>query len=1358
MKKYFYSLFLILLFATGSFAQIPNGTYNIQGLGSQLNIDGNTSSAVQISINTAANEQVSQQFVFTNTGNGSYTIMNLKNKFMLEVYRDLNDNGTAIIQMYADGSANQQWKLVATGTGNNVSYEIRSVGNKSINVVNGATSAGSKLQLWDIGTSTNQLWKMIPILKSTASFRTNTATINSVIFPLLAQKAAQQIKGLFYIQLNNLIKGSAVLRNQINADCPKWELQSADSLGQLWWVVQDYNQQAFLLVSALDGRAVELRRLSDKSNPAITVVMGVSQLSDAKEGNFIQFLKPSYNSINIPGIATTYGIRLPFSSPIDGSNITMFTQQDLASNDMKDWKLYAYPSAKLKSNNTDPSGATFVLVPVGKAPGSSLFIPVPFQPSIYQTITTPFTEPGTTESVTKISSIGATAPTTFGQHIALSTLANVNYIEEDSLLRVNFNSTKAYLGWVSYEKTNYSLATFQSSSAKGILPRYGIGTFNDRIYVLKDGIVDTLDVNFVRTSPIFLGRRNGAFRISQTINNITSIKDYYDVALGSIMSTGIGSKLELISSVYDGSLNVSYLPGACLFSGKEAGIETPFLTSTNPDFPIIPAGNGTMVNNFDWRTSSYTLRYKTGGAVIKETAKSPFFYNRPEYSGISSKYTANGTHIGGEDNDPYSGWELIKSDLGFDNLGNEKADENLRNEPYMILYNRFLAKLRVFVYINNGSIANTYKVTLAVENSAIYGSSAKYKPPYLWDSFLRGIALDDENLSSSQYYKAKSLNSSSSGSFYYTDFMMDYDPCIAFFESSIRVSVDKVTNGTMQMVGRSLGGSIPGQQGINDWMQKNGNFMQGAMNQPYGTLAQTMGDMTMNNYKKWGLDSMANYAGFVLPGKKVEPWEKEAARLTSIGSGLQATGQFVQATGSLLKGTGEALKGVPLSGILDLGAPFKAAGEFTVAAGQFTQASGTTMIAAANEMRYNNLRDVPDKNIKVSLPPLQPSLVFSEIAMQGTLSIETPVLNDILITTPGSKNASYSPEYNLNGSKGSFPLYNEPLGLINLLNKPQFSLALVRAKDYGGYDCSLAIKEYPVMVANTIVGVSQMIPSVQIAITTYGIDGVASQSKSTVAYLQTNLTKGVPTGILLPARLGLNDLIDAATLEKNYIAAGGKSLTNEELTKKLAKWIKVELQMSLYTFATKLPNGSYGGSSRNIAYQSDVLYSGSISNSNSINGESFTKLDATYNLANNELFGSNHIFTRTDPAFASFMETYCNAHQKGSITEKSRISDTNVVATLPLVALMPNTEGLTISPNPASDFSNLTYKTKTNGDIHISLADLVGKKLIDHIDHADVIGEHKSAKINLNGLPAGLYLIKISFKDGTSYNGKVIKK
>lgn len=339
--------------------------------------------------------------------------------------------------------------------------------------------------------------------------------------------------------------------------------------------------------------------------------------------------------------------------------------------------------------------------------------------------------------------------------------------------------------------------------------------------------------------------------------------------------------------------------------------------------------------------------------------------------------------------------------------------------------------------------------------------------------------------------------------------------------------------------------------------------------------------------------------------------------------------------------------------------------------------------------------------------------------------------------------------------KGDFPLYNEPLGLYNLLTTPVAGLAV------SGHTAQVALKEYPVVVANgRIAGVTRMIPAIQLAVTTYDTNGIARNSNATRSYVLNNDESALDSYDRLPAISDVSPLVDWETLDSNLLKSGG-NLSDGQYAAKLAKWIKVELIVTFNLFAGKSPDGNYEGSVTTMAFPAQTSIKASRSGAAAV--ETLAG-QFGYTRDNNNTFGANHVIDGSDTAAAirSLMNIYCNAYQAGQIsfvanTSARPAAPGDTAAANGNVAPAGTAGELKLYPNPAQDECNLVYTAGCRGHILIELFDINGRSLVQHHDAAAMDGEHKAATVHLTTLPPGMYAVKVWFSNGSYYKGKIIK-
>lgn len=1194
-------------------------------------------------------------------------------------------------------------------------------------------------------------WLLWAILGAGLSARAQTTDWTNISLPQLYR--GQHVRALVYLGWKN------------NADTTWWQSRP-------FFVVQNHQSHAFALVDAIEKKWVKATPGQDITLVAVPDTLMSSGIVFLSDKHLFEFTLPKSNTLaSASASVREYGIHC-FATPGSSTSGELFMF-------VNNWQL-AGSVTTLRCDSKSvitglPAASTkpVLLIKLARKIGDD-FIPVPFQSSAKYTSTT--TSLADATRLVRNTSSSWTAPVSKCSDAVLSLrgqvlLDNYGTVKED-LLKVRFKGTAAEIGWVSYEKTNLSQSGINTYGGS-CRPRVGVGIRDNTVYFLIDGVERT-DATFTKAAPIYIGIGNGALYFEQRSGTtVTASRSFTHVPINSILSTGVGSKAELMATVKPlDTLEVGYSVRKWVFLKADVGTDLPSFYSTSSDLSIRPSGNITYnipkpTNQFDWRSETYKLRYKANGSVVPEEVMSPFFSNDPAMASISHKTSAATlAFAGGADDTPYEGWELITANLGYKNDGTPIADASLLSEPYLILYNRFQGTLRIFVYLNNQSVANNYRVTLKPISMPRYGgASTKYKPAFLWSSFLQGYALDDARLSIADYSKSKAMSSSGSGKFYYADFTMAFDPCVSFFESAIQVSVDKVTQGDMTIVGRTQGGVIPANSpAIGDWMANSNNYLTGVLATPYGSLANTMGDITFNNYNAWGKTEWKNTAQFVLPGKKIEQWEKEAAQLEIEGLDLQSKAKASGATGTIMNAIGEV--GGPFGGIA------KAIGAMMEVDGQIKEGRGIASQAKAARLRYQNMQDEPDQNIEVRLPEPQPSIVFSELSAKGTLSIQTSVFNNLKFTTPGSQNANRAPEMQISGTKGNFPYYNQPLGVFNMLYKPQFAIAVGQDTN-GSFRALLRFKEWPYIALNRIAGVQDVLLVANLQTSTFNSDGTWSDGGASASYLLTKSATDAPVELRLPEVVDITDLIDWSTIMSNIANQPGP---DADIASKLKTWMEIGLRVNCRMMGQKAADGSYFGSTYEInfngenalvSYQSNIP-AASLESTVSTNSSSF--ISSGYTRADNPLWGSNHVITDDDVAFETSMNSYCNSVQSGKIDPNmpsareaavDSLDSEDVPSELEKEVNADETsssrEIVEVWPNPTKGLCTIKYNALVKGDVVLELSDLTGR-LVSHVDYASQDGESKQSVIDFSGAKPGVYILKIAFADGRVLTERIIKR
>ena len=1096
---------------------------------------------------------------------------------------------------------------------------------------------------------------------------------------------------------------------------------------QLWWIIQDYEYHAFAFSNASN---TDLWLYYDASTENLSTVKSDNKtFDDPLLGEYMQkqyFFEFELFDLDI---TSSYAIRSLYSK-----NYLQTTNLDSV---YSNWRL------KIGHFMLNRNAMHFDIEVFKGIPGEE-FIPLPMSE----------TNDHTQIKESRFLNVQANHLITDNKaYLSSSYGFLMNRLGGEEMFKITFDSlvTQSMVGLLHYKAVPFSNSFYQKKGNRK--PIAGIGVKNDTVYLFnKNNIVPT---SFEKGVPIVFGYKNGELIANQSGDS----QSIAGVPTPTLLNSTDGNKIKLLMRLPYGKTAIGYNPRILLFGRDFRGKDSVSTVMTNPYLSALEDPE-TRTTTFDWTAKTYDLRYKVNGRVVNEKALSPFYYDNEEFSAIASKHDFRGVYIGGEDFEYYDGWELIAHDFGYDRLGNKKSSSKLKREPYMILYNRYTSKIRVFVYMSNPTIANNLKITLS--DGPRSGTLEKYQPARLWGSYLQGRALDDPHLSNAEYSKMVQIRSTGTGFFCFADFTLSYSPCISKYESNLRITVSKITQGNLEIVGKTQGGVIPvNSPGISDWLSNSNHYLTGVLNTPYGELSMTLGDITFRNFNQWGAKDWGNTASFVLPGKKIEDWEKEIINLHYHAENLFGAGEFISGAGRILVGSAKIATAADITHISTKIAV--GIGEMMDGLGTIEQGKGFALRGASFRLKYKHLNDEPDNTIRIALPDPQPSVVFSDLAAKGSLKIETLVFDDIIITTPRSKYSKYAPNVYREGSKGSYPLYNQSLGTFNLLYQPKVALSIVKkqSKDIGGY---IRLKKHPYIGVNGDVDYLGGFFMINYVVTTYDSLGYSTESRHSKPYLLTD--RKIPGIRFLPMTLDISELLDKETLLANinqYTNSGG-----DDIESKLNDWVTVELEIEFFGYTGKNSDGTYGVSDLSNSYKSHQV----------ANYEDATGVDQDiYSLLANfsdlsfgndylgddiELWEEHYLISSTMDGYSKKMDQYCGCNFKSEELRKSKTirkdenseseKDTKVNSTQTI-----EKKGILVYPNPSDGIFTIDYVPKETGKIELCVYDSNGNLFVTHTDYASSTKMIKKAKIDISNLRSDIYILEIRHKSGEKYAKKLIK-
>ncbi len=403
------------------------------------------------------------------------------------------------------------------------------------------------------------------------------------------------------------------------------------------------------------------------------------------------------------------------------------------------------------------------------------------------------------------------------------------------------------------------------------------------------------------------------------------------------------------------------------------------------------AGRQFEINHFDWTHVS-------------------FGYNKSNYPGLLSPvtnpyystYTPNASIARGGLSDfrPDQGWELIRRDFGYYYDETSPIINNNRPIIYILLYNKFTAKLRLLCDLPNqvnGNLIQSVRVELEMVDKRTPISFVDFKNSGAsYDiSGLMSIA-DETGASTPLTEKSPRLAMSSVAifpdsyvDFFYADFQMAYDPCTCLSESGLRFNFYEIQSSSLSAVGRLFLTS----QTIASYNSAN------------------MGPYSTSIYYKNGTD--------------VDNFQQNYKDFDDLALSLKTTSAIDPSFQDNANSGATEL----LSFLIELGASIGEIADVTTVVGGFHVAAATLNFISAHAGGESN-----------SSGPVEtlPTVIQGGVNISGQLNTQKLQSSyNIQLTNPGSKNSETRPEViNPAVKDPEYTTYNEVLGLFALIKKP----------------------------------------------------------------------------------------------------------------------------------------------------------------------------------------------------------------------------------------------------------------------------------------------------------------------------------
>ncbi len=201
------------------------------------------------------------------------------------------------------------------------------------------------------------------------------------------------------------------------------------------------------------------------------------------------------------------------------------------------------------------------------------------------------------------------------------------------------------------------------------------------------------------------------------------------------------------------------------------------------------------INLWNWRTQFWDVNYRTPGvaSVPLRDFLSPFWDDQNS----NTKPLAD-VDSASKDNKPEDGWELVSKNLGM-GLSQGDAVASVPSAPYVLLYNKYTAKLRIYLLVvqlfsgvanNDASTGGNIKVMFVQgESDYVYQSNlltTNTSPMLPLDKFTRNLNIITPNAFANTlpYWL-------------YADIPVAYDPCTCLNKGQIRI--EAVLNNNAQV-------------------------------------------------------------------------------------------------------------------------------------------------------------------------------------------------------------------------------------------------------------------------------------------------------------------------------------------------------------------------------------------------------------------------------------------------------------------------------------------------------------------------------------------------------------------------------
>lgn len=435
-------------------------------------------------------------------------------------------------------------------------------------------------------------------------------------------------------------------------------------------------------------------------------------------------------------------------------------------------------------------------------------------------------------------------------------------------------------------------------------------------------------------------------------------------------------------------LILSYNAGIIYSQTDRCSTQTTETVKTDPNDAInerYPSKTNTNGRVLNWMESQFNVNTQYLSPNI-QSIYSPFYQSD---NSIINHFLNN------KDFKPEDGWELIRRGFGYNDDGSIYSDEN---NPYFILYNKFLGILRVFSLVGNNKVDYHYANVILkfkdidtehVSSLLDLTFSDSTKPLQSLSEFpTSGVNYNNLILSNISKFENNEKK------WFYADFAITYDPCTCLYKSKLWIEVRLINEANINIVG----------------------ILE-------GVLANIEGKVSSDSESK--VDKAEASITIAEIGKNIVETHKSVQKFnTDVSNHID---EFYKNDSDKKDSTKAKLN--ILSAILGDGIISKA----------FKMIPILGDVLTFIDFFVGGGKSSSPQSVK-----LMPTSIKAKLALTGTLT-STPTFQSIIFWNPGS-NFTSSPFEDI-----EYPIYDQVLGTFNLLKAPKVS---VNKSSYSTcYDC-----------------------------------------------------------------------------------------------------------------------------------------------------------------------------------------------------------------------------------------------------------------------------------------------------------------